>query len=278
MIAQSGSKTNIHSETYFIIRLIKFVLTMPFLLPLCLFSKAARASLKSQARNLKGFFSEAKWTNRLILLNIIIFIIEIALLIYQTSNGTLDFISEYVLKYESTLVFPHTIFANLLSWFLHAGVLHLLFNMITLFIFGRIVEKEYGNKIILIYFGSAICSSILSTIMGEYGIGASGAIAGLIATAILTRPFYFTYLFVIPIPVIIVGWLTIFGDITGILYKVSDDNIGHFAHLGGYLAIMLFTFFASYSEREKLKKGLIINIILVAIAILVKIYFFGKLF
>ena len=151
----------------------------------------------------------------------------------------------------------------IVSWFLHANIIHLISNMSFLFIFGRIIEKNLGAlKMLLIYFGSAIISDIFaSLIASQGGIGASGAIAGLISASILLNPFYITRLFIIiPIPIMLIGWLSIYLDIKGVLYP-TNDNIGHFAHLGGYLAITTLLFLLNKQEKRKMKTGLIINII-----------------
>ena len=136
--------------------------------------------------------------------------------------------------------------------------------MLFLYIFGRIVEKDFGPKILPVYFGSAIISDIVSALFNQGGIGASGAIAGLISTAILMHPFYVTYLVAgIPLPIIVVGWLAILGDITGILIP-KNDNIGHFAHLGGYLAITLLVFLFNPEQKKKMRIGLIVNVLFIA--------------
>ena len=58
----------------------------------------------------------------------------------------------------------------------------------------------------------------------------------------------------------LIGWLSIYLDIKGVLYP-TNDNIGHFAHLGGYLAITTLLFLLNKQEKRKMKTGLIINII-----------------
>lgn len=85
---------------------------------------------------------------------------------------------------------------------------------------------------------------------------------GLVSTAILINPFYLTYFFIpfVPIPIMIVGWLTIWADIMGIL-NPSFDGIGHFAHLGGFLAITIIMFFLTKIDRKKLIKGFLINLV-----------------
>ncbi|MBW2984900.1 hypothetical protein KY361_07295, partial [Candidatus Woesearchaeota archaeon] len=80
--------------------------------------------------------------------------------------------------------------------------------------------------------------------------------------------FYFTYELLIPLPVMVVGWLAIYADIIGILNPV-EDGIGHLAHIGGFISIALIMFLLGIEERSKLKKGLIINIASLVIAVLI---------
>ncbi len=91
-------------------------------------------------------------------------------------------------------------------------------------------------------------------------LGASGAIMGLVATAILLDPFYLSYELIVPLPIMFVGWLTILADIEGII-SPRADGIAHFAHLGGFLSVLLLFYLFSGNDKEKLRKGLIINIV-----------------
>ena len=103
------------------------------------------------------------------------------------------------------------------------------------------------------------------------GIGASEALMGLVATAILLSPFYITYMSIIPLPVMVVGWLFIWADVTGIINPTAD-GIGHFAHLGGFISIAVIMFLLNSEAKSKLKRGFLINIISLIIGVL--LYFF----
>jgi membrane associated rhomboid family serine protease len=162
---------------------------------------------------------------------------------------------------------------------LHANLSHLLGNMLALFIFGRVVERKLGIiKTLFIYFGALVISGIFTSLINGLilndntpGLGASGAIMGLIAAAILLDPFYLTYEAILPLPIMLVGWLTIYADIIGILNPIKD-GIGHFAHLGGFLSVGILLYLFGIDERKKMRTGLIINIAsFIAIAV---IYFF----
>jgi membrane associated rhomboid family serine protease len=160
------------------------------------------------------------------------------------------------------------------SWFLHGSLAHLVGNMVFLYIFGRILERRFGYKMLLIYFGAAIISDFFASLFLQGGIGASGAISGLVAAAILTDPFYITFLvFGVPIPILLLGLLSIFGDIAGV-FSAEESNIGYFAHLGGYLSITLLIYFFSKEDRKRMKKGLMVNIAVVVFMAL--LYFLFK--
>jgi len=133
------------------------------------------------------------------------------------------------------------------SGFLHADMGHLFFNMFTLYMFAPVVISYFGNaSFLLIYMGSLIFGSLLTLLMhkNEYSyraIGASGAVMGILYSAILINPGMNLYLFFIPIPipayVFGIGYLlyTIYG------MKAKRDNIGHTAHFGGAIGGYLIT-------------------------------------
>ena len=254
----------IQSESKFVWRQILFIISLPVLLFQILFGSKKFSELGKPFRELFAFFFEPKITVMIIAANVAVFL-------YETFYLTEKQIMALAFQPSDFLHFNYVPIVS--SWFLHASVAHLVGNMIFLYIFGRIVEKDFGWKILLLYFGSAIISDSVSAFAGQGGIGASGAIAGLIGTAILMHPFYLTYLVVgIPLPIIAVGWLAIISDVTGILMP-KNDNIGHFAHVGGYLAISLLVFMFGKEEKHKLKIGLIINAIFVAALAVYWFYF-----
>ncbi len=136
------------------------------------------------------------------------------------------------------------------SAFLHADFSHLLFNMLTLYFFAPVVIMSIGvTYFVLIYVGSLVLGNLLSFYFhkDEYhysAIGASGAVMGVLYSAILFYPDMGLYLFFIPIP--IPAWL--FG-MAYLLYSIYGmkkrlGNIGHDAHIGGaiggYVLTLLF--------------------------------------
>ncbi len=252
----------IESESQFVWKQIKFLLKLPFILLLVLFGKREKKELLAPLRDLWNFLLEPKATVVLIVLNVIVFILQ---MFYFGDIDPYVFTLNHLLKLN--------FFPMVASWFLHANLSHLLGNMLALYIFGRVVERRFGPwYFLLIYFGAGIIASLLSVLFGQPGIGASGAISGVISTAIMIDPFYFTYLILgIPLPIMLIGLLSIWSDLSNIIVP-ANDNIGHFAHLGGYLSTALIVFMFSEEKKHKMKIGLIINVVFVALAVI--LYYF----
>ncbi len=135
----------------------------------------------------------------------------------------------------------------LTSGFLHADIGHLFFNMFTLFMFAPVVTNYFGTaSFLLIYIGSLVFGSLLTLMMhkNDYNyraIGASGAVTGVLYSAILIEPSMSLYLFFIPIP--IPAYLFGIGYLLYSIYgmKAKNDNIGHTAHFGGAIGGYLIT-------------------------------------
>lgn len=131
------------------------------------------------------------------------------------------------------------------SGFLHVDWRHLIFNMISLYFFGRLLELQIGGLyFFFIYFASLIGGDLLSLFVhrhhGDYNaVGASGAICGVIFASIALFPGLGIGFFGLPfsIPSWLYGILYVAYSIYGI--KSSRDNVGHEAHLGGAIVGML---------------------------------------
>ena len=125
--------------------------------------------------------------------------------------------------------------------FLHADLMHLLFNMLTLYFFGPIVIDAFGEIAFLtIYLGSILLGNLFSLFIyqkqGWYSaIGASGGVSGILFAAIAVYPQIGIYFFFIPIPIpgYIFGLLYFGYSVYMMLNPRPHDNIGHAAHLGG---------------------------------------------
>ncbi len=87
--------------------------------------------------------------------------------------------------------------------FLHANVTHLIGNMVFLYIFGNTIEKELGDKWVLIpFFVGGVASFLLSTLFYDHTVsmvGASAAIFTLTAIVMLLKPLQFSFYFLMPL-------------------------------------------------------------------------------
>ena len=124
------------------------------------------------------------------------------------------------------------------SGFLHVDMGHLFFNMVTLWFFAPLVLANLGNwTFVLVYLGSLIFGNLLTLLFNKNNysyraVGASGAVTGVLYSAILLQPDMMLGLFfVIPIPAYLFGILYLLYSIYGM--KSKNDNIGHSAHFGG---------------------------------------------
>lgn len=125
------------------------------------------------------------------------------------------------------------------SGFLHVNWAHFFFNMLTLYLFSKSLEVQIGiPSFLLVYVASLIGGNLFALYIhrnhGDYsGVGASGAISGLVFASIGLFPGM--DIGFILLPIFIPAWL--FG-IAYVLYSIygiksQKDNIGHEAHLGG---------------------------------------------
>lgn len=130
------------------------------------------------------------------------------------------------------------------SGFLHVDFQHLFFNMFTLFLFAPYVVGNLNNLFFLyIYFGSLITGNLLTLYFHKEdyyyrAVGASGAVTGIIYSAILLEPNLRMYGF---IPGYVFGFAYLLFSIYGM--KAKNDNIGHVAHFGGAIGGYLITLF-----------------------------------
>jgi membrane associated rhomboid family serine protease len=133
--------------------------------------------------------------------------------------------------------------------FIHADWQHLLFNMITLFFFGRLVEGAFAPYIgafgFVLFYLSAILVAILPTYLRHRhdphyrSLGASGAVSAVLFAFILIQPWALIFVFFLPLPAILYAVLYIGYSIW--MDRRGGDNINHSAHLWGAGYGVLFT-------------------------------------
>lgn len=133
--------------------------------------------------------------------------------------------------------------------FIHADGQHLLFNMITLFFFGRAIEPVFVAQIGLFGFVAFYLSAIVMAIMPTYfrhqhdshyrSLGASGAVSAVLFSYILFAPWSLIFVFFLPVPAILYAVAYIGYSIW--MDRRGGDNINHSAHLWGAAYGVMFT-------------------------------------
>jgi len=199
----------------------------------------------------------------LIIINVIVYFAQVAFGGNNDPNTVTDLFALH--HYKSDEFRPYQLITHM---FMHGGIFHLLFNMLGLWMFGSAIEKIWGPKRFLLFY--LICGVVAAlTQMASYTfdwwavdhailspddqtqyqyilrqtatVGASGAIMGILAAFGYLFPN--TTLFIMPIPVPIKAKWAIMGiialDVFGGVSRVPNDNVAHFAHVGGALAGLL---------------------------------------
>ena len=158
--------------------------------------------------------------------------------------------------------------------------IHILFNMLGLWMFGRILENFWGPKRFLLFYfacgiGAAICHLLIQYFRSEEllqavlsnntaailkyrgalapALGASGAIMGIFAAFGYLFPN--TTLFIMPIPFPIKAKWAVMAmaafDLFGGIANVSGDNVAHFAHLGGAITGFIIVLIWNKTNRRR---------------------------
>ena len=180
-----------------------------------------------------------------IAINILLFLYEM----FLNSSGQLSyFIEDYgaIPTEISSGIDFHTLFTNM---FLHGGWMHLIGNMLFLWIFADNIEATIGNiRFLLFYFGGGIAASIIHVLLNldssVPSIGASGAISAVLGSYLVMFPrsrvkilvIYFFRSFHISAFIFLGLWI-VFQIFNGISSLSSDPNAGgvaYWAHIGGF--------------------------------------------
>jgi membrane associated rhomboid family serine protease len=132
---------------------------------------------------------------------------------------------------------------------IHADGMHLLFNMLTLYFFGRVMESFYTQTLGAFGFGlfylGGLIVSILPTYLKNrrnsnyYSLGASGAVSAVLFAYVMLAPWQRILVFFIPMPAIIYAVLYVGYSIY--MDQRGRDNVNHSAHLWGAAYGVVFT-------------------------------------
>jgi membrane associated rhomboid family serine protease len=187
------------------------------------------------------------WVGRLIIANAVMLLLLMTLFTSREVFQALQF------SPRTAFTRPWTFVTYM---FVHASLLHLLANMLMLFVFGTAVESRMGNRNFIMYYlfcgvGAAVFSLLLAGIMpvGAF-VGASGAVLGAAVAFAMFWPDAELIVFPIPVPIkartLVIGLVVL--DLIGSRLW-PNDGIAHIAHLGGALFGYLFFRIQSLSHR-----------------------------
>lgn len=176
---------------------------------------------------------------------ILVLIVVNALVSYKGFNDAV-FFDRY--KFQVQKILGGDKLRMISSGFLHADWVHLGFNMYGLYFFGGLAIGSFStSSFLLIYFGSLLVGSMYSLYQHKSepyysAIGASGAVSGIMFSAIMLYPdktYSFLFFPFVKFPAYVLGVGYLLYSIYGMKKQVG--NVGHSAHLGGAVGGYLLT-------------------------------------
>lgn len=184
----------------------------------------------------------------LIILNVIVFFLEM--------NGGNAFVEKWAFIPSRFLADPSGDFPTIFtSMFMHAGWMHLLGNMLYLWIFGDNIEDRFGHgKFTLFYFLCGIAAIFAQMAFNPDSsipnVGASGAISGVLGSYLLLYPKGRIRVLVgrgvihAPALLVIGLWivLQLFSGFGSLASTGQEGGVAYMAHIGGFAAGFLLTF------------------------------------
>ena len=211
------------------------------------------------------YLKKFSWTVSIILINFVI-LVSIEFLGGPTIYNLLKFGGQW-----GPLVANGEWYRVVTAMFVHAGWLHLLFNMYALYYLGLLVESIYGpSKFLFVYFITGIVGNLLSQVFyfSVPSVGASGAIFGLVGLLLSATYFRKDFpsvlrrsLLVSLVPMVIFN--IAYGFIPG-------TDINNAAHLGGFATGLFLGYIISpgqsWTWKRKVWKALEIGVLLTAVA------------
>ncbi len=198
--------------------------------------------LQSIWEDVKREFSYGNMITRIILANLGVFIFFVLVRVFLPPEVSGGFIKYFMVSsdWKELLFRPWTL---LTSMFLHLGVFHILFNMLILYWFGRIVGDFIGNQRVLpIYLLGGLVGALVFFISANllpygadgthYALGASAGVMAIVASAGIIAPDYIMRLLIIgdvKLKFIVLALIVL-----DLLAIANNNNAGgSFAHLGG---------------------------------------------
>jgi membrane associated rhomboid family serine protease len=132
----------------------------------------------------------------------------------------------------------------LLSHFSHGDGWHLFFNMLTLYVFGRVTEAGLGPRMLIVYAAAGAAATLLIFLLrrndaGYRVLGASDSVTAILFAAIVLRPEMSIQFLFIPVPIPAPIFAVIYVAYTSFLLDRGIGNVSHEGHLAGALTGLL---------------------------------------
>ncbi len=154
-------------------------------------------SLAAAGRGVSGFFGgNAPATTVILIVNVLMFAVSLISSVQQGAGLSLtggvsgDVLYRMGASYYPAIFVGHQWFRLVTAMYLHGSILHIGFNMWVLWDVGPVIEEVYGSaRYLFMYTFCGIAGFVLSAWRGNFSVGASGAILGLVGVmlAITTR-------------------------------------------------------------------------------------------
>ena len=157
------------------------------------------------------------------------------------------------------------------SMFMHGGFMHLIGNMLYMWIFADNIEDNLGTKNFIIFYllsgiGAAMAQILMDTHSQIPMIGASGAIGGVLgaylinypnARVLVLIPFGFFSQLIKIRALYVLGFWFILQFINSNMMASQDGGVAYAAHIGGFVSgIILILFFNRFTNKKnKITKG-----------------------
>ncbi len=154
-------------------------------------------SLAAAGRGVSGFFGgNAPATTVILIVNVLMFAVSLLTSVQQgaglglTAGVSGDVLYRMGASYYPAIFVGHQWFRLVTAMYLHGSILHIGFNMWVLWDVGPVIEEVYGSaRYLFMYTFCGIAGFVLSAWRGNFSVGASGAILGLVGVmlAITTK-------------------------------------------------------------------------------------------
>ena len=189
-------------------------------------------------------FKQSNTLNKLIYINLAVFVVvkvaDIVIMMFgvQEANPVVGFLAAYS-DLHDLLRHPWGVVTYM---FLHQGFLHILFNLLWLFWFGRIFSEYFtGRQLLNVYICGGLAGALLYILsfnifpvfdgVHSMAIGASAAVYAIVLATAVYVPNYTVY--VMFLGQVKIKWIAVFCIISDLAMLESGNAGGHIAHIGG---------------------------------------------